>query len=245
MEWYMPPGERESGVQTPAVLVVHESGSSMAVGRLFARGLQAAGFHTFLIHLPYYGKRRTGDQRPDGSQFFILIRQAIADVRRARDAVAALPGVDRSLIALQGTSLGGFVVATAGSLDRSFDGVFIALAGGNLYEMLMSGQKDTAKARRELEQEGFSGDRLKQLLWQIEPTRIAHRLEPQRTWLYTAEKDQVVPIDHAMALARCAGLDDDHHVRVPANHYTAIVFFPVILQHVADQLRVLATAENQ
>jgi dienelactone hydrolase len=244
MEWYVPKPGGEAAGETPAVLVVHESGKSMPVGRLFARGLQAAGFHAFLIHLPYYGERRSGDDGPDGAQFFILIRQAIADVRRARDAIAALPGVDRSLIALQGTSLGGFVVATAASLDRSFDCVFIALAGGNLYEMLMSGQKDTAKARRELEQEGFTGDRLKQLLWQIEPTRVAHRLNPKRTWLYTAEKDQVVPLENAMALARAARLDADHHVRVSANHYTAIAFFPVILQHMTDQLRVLASAED-
>jgi hypothetical protein len=244
MEWYVPRDVSEATDEIPAVLVVHESGKSMPVGRLFARSFQAAGFHAFLIHLPYYGERRSGDHGPDGSQLFVLIRQAIADVRRGRDAIVSLPGVDRSLIALQGTSLGGFVVATAASLDRSFDCVFIALAGGKLYEMLMSGQKDTAKARRELEQEGFSGDRLKQLLWRIEPTRVAHRLDPHRTWLYTAEKDQVVPIANAMALARAAGLDADHHVRVPANHYTAIAFFPVILQHMTDQLRVLSAAED-
>jgi dipeptidyl aminopeptidase/acylaminoacyl peptidase len=195
--------------------------------------------------LPYYGKRRSGDRDPDGSQFFVLIRQAVADVRRGRDAIAALPGVDPSLIGLQGTSLGGFIVATAGSLDCAFDGVFIALAGGNLYEMLMSGQKDTAKARRELAREGFSGDRLRELLWQIEPTRVAHRLDPHRTWLYSAEKDQVVPIENARALAEAAGLDAGSHVRVTANHYTAIAFFPVILQHMADQLRVLSAAERK
>ncbi len=60
---------------------------------MFARGLQHRGFHTFLLHLPYYGHRREGE-RPDDTLFFTLIRQAIADVRRARDAVASLPLVD-------------------------------------------------------------------------------------------------------------------------------------------------------
>jgi dienelactone hydrolase len=241
MEWYAATNREDGDGKTPAVLVVHESGRSMPVGRLVARGLQAAGFHAFLIHLPHYGQRSGDGRGPESGQLFLLIRQAIADVRRGRDAIAVLPGVDASLISLQGTSLGGFVVATVGSLDRAFTGVFITLAGGNLYEMLLNGQKDTAQARQELEEQGISGDKLKNLLWKIEPTRVAHRLDPDRTWMHSADQDQVVPIDNALALARAAHLAPEHHVRISANHYTAILFFPVILQHMTDQLRMLET----
>ena len=237
MEWYLAVNREDERDATPAVLVVHESGRAMPAGRLFARGLQAAGFHAFLIHLPYYGKRSSHGRGPDASRLFPLIHQAVADVRRGRDAIAALPGVDSSRISLQGTSLGGFVVATAGSLDPAFNYVFIALAGGNLYELLLNGRKDTAKVRHKLEELGISGPKLKRLLWPIEPTRVAHRLDPNRTWLFSAEQDQVVPIDNALALARAAHLSSAHHVRVSANHYTAIIYFPVILQQMADQLR--------
>ena len=226
LEWYMPRDEQGAIREAPAVLVVHESGRSMPVGRLFARSFQAAGMHSFLIHLPYYGKRNADGRDPKPDQLFTLIRQAIADARRARDAIAVLPHVDARHIAVQGTSLGGFVAATSASLDRAFQSVFIMLAGGNLYEMFQRGQREVAQARRELEQAGITDAQLKQLLWQIEPTRVAHRLDPQRTWLFSAEQDQVVPIANADALAEAAHLPDRHHIRVPGNHYTVIVYFP-------------------
>ena len=84
LEWYLPRDEHGAIRQTPAVLVVHESGRSMPVGRLFARSFQAAGMHSFLIHLPYYGKRNADGRDPKPDQLFTLIRQAIGDVRRGR-----------------------------------------------------------------------------------------------------------------------------------------------------------------
>lgn len=245
MEWYMPRDEQGAIRTAPAVLAVHESGRSMPVGRLFARSFQAAGMHSFLIHLPYYGKRNADGRDPKPDQLFTLIRQAIADARRARDAIAVLPHVDTRNISLQGTSLGGFVVATSASLDRAFQSVFIMLAGGNLYDMFQRGQREVAEARRELAEAGITDEQLKQLLWQIEPTRVAHRLDPQRTWLFSAEQDQVVPIANANALAQAARLPDAHHIRVAGNHYTVIVYFPVILQQVTDRIRGLrATSER-
>jgi len=237
LEWYMPRDEQGAVRTAPAVLVVHESGRSMPVGRLFARSFQAAGMHSFLIHLPYYGKRNATGRDPKADQLVTLIRQAIGDVRRGHDAIAVLPHVDSRHIAVQGTSLGGFVVATSASLDPAFQSVFIMLAGGNLYEMFQTGQREVAQARRKLADAGISDPQLKQLLWQIEPTRVAHRLDPQRTWLFSADGDQVVPIANALALAQAAHLPEPHHIRVPGNHYTVIVYFPVILQRVTDQIR--------
>jgi len=244
LEWYVPRDEQGAIRTAPAVLVVHESGRSMPVGRLFARSFQAAGMHSFLIHLPYYGKRNAEGRDPKPDQLFTLIRQAIADARRARDAVAVLPHVNQSHIAVQGTSLGGFVVATSASLDRAFQSVFIMLAGGNLYDMFQRGQREVAEARRELAEAGITDAQLKQLLWQIEPTRVAHRLDAQRAWLCSAGRDQVVPIDNAYALAKAAHLPEGHHIRVPGNHYTVIVYFPVILQQVTDQIRGLHADSN-
>src|SRR5690606_32843634 len=109
VEWYLARDEEGQPVTAPAVVVVHESGSGMTVGRLFAQGLRKRGLHAFMIHLPYYGERRAGGKRPDGVNLITALRQAIADVRRCKDAVAALPLVQPGPIALQGTSLGGFV----------------------------------------------------------------------------------------------------------------------------------------
>jgi hypothetical protein len=119
------------------------------------------------------------------------------------------------------------------------------LAGGNLYDMFQRGQREVAQVRRKLEEAGVSDAQLKQLLWHIEPTRVAHRLDPQHTWLFSAEQDQVVPIANAEALARAAHLPKEHHIRVPGNHYTVIVYFPVILQQVTDQIRGLRAVSDR
>ncbi|WP_182871175.1 dienelactone hydrolase family protein [Rhodopirellula sp. JC639] len=236
MEWYVARDEQKRPKRAGAVVVVHETSSSMAVGRMFAHGFQHCGFHAFLIHLPHYGKRRVDGQKPDDAFFFSAMRQAIADVRRARDAVASLPVVDADCISLQGTSLGGFVSATAASIDNGYDNVFITLAGGNLLDVIQNGAKDAAKVRVRLERAGLVGDQLRSLVHQIEPTRIAHRLDSDRTWIYSATLDTVVPMSSANALATAAKLDSSHHIKLLANHYSGIIYLPAIIDQMRNQI---------
>uniref|UniRef100_A0A7C2K0V5 Uncharacterized protein n=1 Tax=Schlesneria paludicola TaxID=360056 RepID=A0A7C2K0V5_9PLAN len=236
--WHKP-ADADAQVPRPAVVVVHESGSAMPVGRLFAKAFAARGFHSFLIHLPHYGLRRREGKRPDGERFLITMRQGIADVRRARDAVAVLPGVDPQRIALQGTSLGAFVSSTSAGLDRGYQAVFLMLSGGDLYRMLQNGDKEAAQLRQRLEQAGYTDDKLRDLLHVVEPTRLAHRLDPQQTWLYSAEQDRVVPLENALVFKRAAKLDDAHHVRLWGDHTSTIVYFPVIVEHAAERIRAL------
>ncbi|MDX1968096.1 MAG: alpha/beta fold hydrolase [Planctomycetaceae bacterium] len=233
--WHRPEVEHFGEIR-PAIVVVHESGSAMPVGKLFARAFAAKGVHSFLIQLPHYGLRHREGIRPDGEQFLTTMRQAIADVRRARDVVARLPGVDPRRIALQGTSLGGFVSATVAGLDQGYDATFIMLAGGDLASLLQNGEKEAAQLRERLRQAGYSGDRLARLLDTIEPLRLASRIASDRMWLYTADQDRVVPLANALALKQAANLPDANHVRVWGDHTSTIVFFPVIVQHVIDHL---------
>lgn len=237
MEWHVARDKDKQPIKAPAVVVVHESGSNMAVGRVFAQGLQMRGFHTFMIQLPFYGERRQGRKRPENADLFTAIRQAVADVRRARDAVAVLPFVDASHIALQGTSLGGFVSATSASLDDGYQTVYLLLAGGELFDMIQTGERDTAKVRQELEKAGLVGDKLKELVNRIEPTRIAHRLKPQATWLYSGKHDNVVPLKNALALAKAAKLDQMHHIQMNADHYSGVVYLPFVISHIERQIR--------
>lgn len=240
MEWYAARDKSGNVAVAPAVVVVHESGSKMQVGRLIAWGLRQHGVHAFLVHLPHYGARR-GEAKPTGGVLLAAVRQAVADVRRARDAIAVLPHVEEDRIAIQGTSLGGFVSAVSASLDTKFHGVFLLVAGGNLYELIQNGEKDAAKVRDELQREGLSGEKLRALTESIEPTRVGHRLERNRTWLYSGRYDRVVPMANARALAESIGLAADHHVQLPFNHYTGIVYLPVVLQEIATQLRSVDT----
>ncbi len=245
VDWYRPwresdaeaSGESESESR-PAVLVVHEAGANMPVGRMFAQAFQAEGFHAFLIHLPYYGERRSGVSYNPA----VGLRQAVADVRRARDAIAILPEIAADRIAVHGISLGGFVTATTAAIDPSFHSVFLLLAGGDLYDLLMRGEQDAARMRRQLERAGYQGERLRDLVWPVEPLRLAHRLDPARTWLYTARDDRVVPPENSRALARAAGLEGGHHRELVGDHYTAIVHFARVVREIAERLRAAEAA---
>lgn len=237
LQWYAARDEQGQLVSAPAMVVVHESGSEMPVGRLFARGIQAGKIHAFLIHLPHYGLRRSAE-KPRGPELIPLLRQAVADVRRARDAVDALPMIDRTNIGVQGTSLGGFVTATAASLDGCFTTTFIVEAGADLYRIVAEGKREAAEVRQKLKEAGLSEDDIKEYLDVIEPKRLAHRLKSDSTWLISARQDQVVPFTSAVALAQAARLPEDHHIVVNADHYTSIRFFPFMLQQINEHVRI-------
>ncbi len=234
LEWYQAKDDNGQPITAPAAVIVHESGKGMTVGRLIAQGLRQRGLHAFMIQLPYYGVRRNGDARPTGDQVFVAMRQAIADVRRAKDAVAAIPLVDTSRISLQGTSLGGFVTATTAGLDQAYHRVIIFLAGGDLYGVLMQGEKDAANMRRDLAERGIDNDTVKQLLNAIEPLRLAHRINADRTWMFSGLYDEVVPIKNSDRLADAARLDDSHHIKMLANHYSGVIFLPMVLSQMRD-----------
>lgn len=240
LEWYPARDESGSLIEAPAIVVVHESGSNMEVGRLFARAFHAQKLHAFLIQLPFYGLRRPAGFRPDGRHVEATMKQGIADVRRARDAVAVLPHVNASHVALQGTSLGGFVASTTAGLDRGYQSVHIMVAGGDLYHLVKNGQREAGKLRDMLEAAGYSGDKMRDLFTQVEPLRLAHRLNPETTWLFSATRDQVVPPPHSHKLAEAARLPEDHHIQLWADHYTGIIYMPVVVEQIVKNVRLHA-----
>lgn len=238
MEWYVARDSQKQPVTAPAVVVVHESGRAMPVGRLVAQGLRALGLHAFLIQLPGYGVRRS-EQPADAGDVIAMLRQGVADVRRARDAVVALPWIDTRTIGLQGTSLGGFVTATAAGLDRGYQRVFILLAGGNLHVVIEQGKRDAASLRDKLQAAGIEGAALRDMTRAIEPMRLAHRLDPHTTWLYSGQLDDVVPPACSHALAKAAQLPDGHHIELPVDHYSGIILLPKILLEIRDAMEPL------
>jgi dienelactone hydrolase len=235
MEWYIARDEMHQPVTARAVVIVHESGSGMTVGRIFAKGLNAQGLHTFLIHLPGYGNRRS--EAAKRIEFILTgMKQAIADVRRAKDVVTSLPFVQTDVVGVQGTSLGGFVTATVAGLDQGYGRVFVLLAGGNLADVVMSGNKDAAKVRAQLESAGVTGDEIRRLSLPIEPLRLAHRVDAEKTWLYSGKYDDVVPPASSFAFAEAAKLQDGHHIEMLANHYSGVVYLPVIVQDIRKKM---------
>jgi hypothetical protein len=63
LEWYVAKDASGQPTTARAVVVVHESGRGMTVGRIFARGLAAQGLHTFMVQMPGYGARKAPASR--------------------------------------------------------------------------------------------------------------------------------------------------------------------------------------
>jgi cephalosporin-C deacetylase-like acetyl esterase len=235
MEWFAAHDSKNAICKAPAIVVVHESGSRMTVGRLIARGLSAQGLHAFLVHLPGYGPRRVEELKKI-DLLFPALQQGIADVRRARDAVAALPVVDHSIVGLQGTSLGGFVAATVAGLDDGYDRVFILLAGGNLKDVVLQGSEDAAKTRKKLLDAGVTEQQIVEYAEKIEPLRLAHRIQANKTWLFSGKYDNVVPPKCSFALAQAAKLPDGHHIELAADHYSGIIYLPQVMKQMRERM---------
>jgi dienelactone hydrolase len=236
MEWYPARDAKGAIREARAVVVVHESGRSMTVGRLIARSLNWQGLHTFMVQLPGYGARRSAGSPPSLERILPMMEQGIADVRRARDAVVALPMVDHSVVGLQGTSLGGFVTATVAGLDHGYDRVFILLAGGNVADVILHGSRDAEKVHAKLLAAGLTDDQITEAAHRIEPLRLAHRINPGTTWLYSGTLDNVVPPRSSLALAKAANLSKDHHIEFAADHYLGIMYLPPAVMQISQRM---------
>lgn len=234
LQWYAARGEGGKAVEAPAVLVVHSLHPRMVIADQIAREFAGRGLHAFVLQLPGYGLRRQGSGQFPGVTALEHGRQAVADCLRARDAIRALPNIKPGPIALQGTSLGGFVAATAGGIEPAFDPVILLISGGDGYGTLMHGLHDATYLRQALERKGYRGEALRALLEPVEPLRTAHRLNPNRTWLISARDDVTIPKASSDALALAIGLGDDHRIWLNTTHYTAVMLLPAITNHMAD-----------
>jgi len=56
------------------------------------------------------------------------------------------------------------------------------------------------------------------------------------TWLDSGRFDDVVPPGNADLLAEAAGLRDTHHVRLAADHYTGVLYLPVVLARITAEI---------
>jgi pimeloyl-ACP methyl ester carboxylesterase len=216
-----------------SVVVLHETGPYMIAGTAIAKSLARRGFHAFMVLLPGYGERTM-----DGHSINLIdsFRRGIADARRARDVIRALPFVESSRVAIQGTSLGGFAASITASIDNAFERVFLVLSGGDLFGVLTSGSADAREILERLKVPEPSLEEIEKLLRTIEPLRLAHRLDPAKTFLYRARLDRVVLPKYSRMLADLIGLRPNHNRAYWATHYSGVLQLPGILAHVSKEL---------
>ena len=243
LDWHLARDAAGRSIAGPAVLVLDILNGGNLVAGYIAKTLAKNGIHGFVLHMPLTGQRSLADGRIDWTAFLPALRQAAGDARRGRDLIAALPLVTGP-IGIQGTSLGGFVATLSASIDNAFDPVLLALTGGDVFGVLTTGKMDAARVRQHLLSAGYDDAALRDWLWQIEPLRVAHRLDANRTWLFSARFDQVVRKIYGQQLASTIGLGWHHHRQFAGCHYTCILGAPRFLSELVRAIRQRAALFN-
>ncbi len=224
-------------IKAPALVIVPETDSRRLAARTLAAALRLQEVHVFVLQPPGYSRRNQNDIKHDPDQFLPRIRQTVADTRRARDAIGALPMMADQPAHIAGFSLGGFVATVTASLDDGYQQTFIMLSGGNLAQIITQGQKDAAAFKQRFINRGYTLAQLTDILRQVEPLRVAGRLNPSFTWLYTAKYDTVIPTECSDSLAAAIHLPADHRFVYPVDHYTSGIILPEVATHIADRIR--------
>ena len=219
----------------PAVVVVHSVQPQLVVGRSIAYQLSQRGVHAFVLHLPGYGGRLPKGERWTPVAAIERGEQAASDARRAYDAVAALPGVDRDRVSLMGVSLGGFVAAAAAALEPDvWHRVWLVASGADIATVLADGERDAARVARWLSNAGYTGESLRDLTDPLDPAPLLHRLHADRTHLIRPVFDRVIPKGSYELLIDGAGLPEANVHELQANHYTMLLLLPRLLDMVVD-----------
>jgi dienelactone hydrolase len=168
----LPPG---TGVRPPVVLLEHGRGGSkeseyldVAAAPWVARGVALAS-----IDLPLHGERANpklarflvpGAEAPGDDALRVeFARQAVADLRRALDALAELDALDATRVVYAGFSLGALVGALFCALDPRPRAAALALGGG-----------------------GFGPPA-------IDPARFVARIAPRPVLFVNARGDELLP----------------------------------------------------
>lgn len=235
LDWYMAKDSSHNARAAPALVIIPETNSRRSAAISLARLLAARRVHAFVLQPPGYARRGKGRLMTGAADFLPRVRRTVADARRAFDAVNSLDFVTGP-VGMGGISLGGFLAILTTELDDAYDSLFVFLAGVDLHGVVSSGAKDAAKFRQRFAELGFEGEKLRELLWHIEPLRGVDRIDPDRTWLFTGNFDKVVPAKSSDLFATTVGLAEDHHIRLPVNHYTGVLLLPAIAQRVAMEL---------
>jgi len=160
-------------------------------------------------------------------------RQAILDIRRAGDWLAARPEVEDHRLGILGVSLGAVVGALAAGVDARFDRCVFLIGGGDLAAIALHVSRELDDVRTRILEKGWTLGELRALWRTYEPLTFASRIRPEATLMFNAESDEVIPRECTLRLKEAIGLDEI--TWFPGDHqslaFQAGKFLPRIYDH--------------
>ncbi len=226
----------------PAVVLLHWLGGNFAPLELVGRRFAERGIASMMIYLPHYGRRAAKDAEkrekmisPDFEETLSSFKQAVLDVRRAGDWLAARPDIDRFRIGLMGISLGSLVGSLVAGVDPKFTRVVLVIGGGDLAAICFNDAKETRRIKRKLEGDGTTPDQLREKLRAVEPLTYARRADPSSILMINAENDEVIPRACTEKLWEAFGKPKISWYK--SSHALIVLALDSILKDAADHLK--------
>jgi len=228
-EYYLP--ARMIGKQ-PAALVLHILDGRFLVARAVCRYFAGSGTPALMVMMPFYGPRRPKDRSIGGyylaapKRVFESMHATVLECRLATCWLQQRPEVDPQRVGLVGVSLGAITGGLLAGVDPRFARNVLVLGGGDPARILWHAH-ETHSVRERLEQLGYTLDKIREATVAIDPIRFAKRIDPKTMLFINARYDQTVPRDCTERLWKAMGKPAIEWL--PAGHYSASLYIPVIL----------------
>ncbi|MCZ8137800.1 MAG: alpha/beta hydrolase [Armatimonadota bacterium] len=186
--------------KVPVVILLHYWGATdHRVEMTMADHLARRGIASLSLTLPYHMERAPAGTRSgelavpaDPEALRQVMAQSVADIRRACDWIATRPELDSTRIGLGGTSLGAIVASLTFAVEPRIHSVSLLLGGADLAGIYWNSSR-TVVLRNRLRDEGWSEDRLREYLKDIEPLNYLQADDPRPIFVVRARFDTVVP----------------------------------------------------
>ncbi len=230
-----------------AVVVLPGYRSGFSVERALCDRLAQEGLAAFLLHLPYQQSRAVPGIETDAWTISSdldrnerVLHQALADIRRVRLWLGEETGLPPSRTGLFGLSLGGYVAATAYSIDRDWPCAVLAYCGGNVSDILWADHwlNQMAGWKEGLVRQGHTLESVRERCLRVDPLTHAEPSRPAGVLLFASDIDEIVPEANARALA--AALGGAPTIWTGGGHAQACLALPLqhdrIVSHFRDTL---------
>ncbi|MBI1756246.1 MAG: prolyl oligopeptidase family serine peptidase [Fimbriimonas ginsengisoli] len=208
----------------PVVLALHYWGATdLRAERALCLELVRRGIAGAYISLPYHLERTPEGSRsgalaiqPDPKALIDTMTQAVLDVRRAVDFLAARPEIRTDAMAIAGTSLGAIVASTVFGLEPRFGAAVFMLGGADLAHILWHSSRVVAE-REAMRRNGFTEESVRDELASVEPLRFLPSRANSPALVIRARYDTVIPrhasdeLSAALPASKTVWLDTGHY----------------------------------
>jgi hypothetical protein len=222
----------------PVVIMLHYWGASDLRGeRALAQELNQRGIAAAAVILPYHMERtppgrRSGEMaiQSNVDALKTMTVQSVQDVRRAVDFLVTRPEFDSSRIGIMGTSLGALITALTYGVEPRVDSATFVLGGIDYAGIIWSSSKVVIQ-RDIMRRSGYTVERLRDELAEVEPGRYLPRREKGSTFVLGAKFDSVVPTWATSRLIET--LDNPKVLWMDTGHYGGIFVQRRMMREVA------------